>query len=138
MATPGLLTRLLRPGSYYKQLADSIEADQPKRDIVPRVTAFPHIGGWKLNRPDELKSFSPAQIESAGVIGRPVWTDWDTQAAIEDGYDASTWVFVAIDKIARSAASLPLIVERRVAGDADQWQPATDTPLPGASRSTER
>lgn len=130
MATPGLLTRLLRPGSYYKQLADNLPAEPTKRDdVVPRATAFPHTTRWKLDRPIELKSFSPAQIESAGVLGRPMWTDWDTEAAIEDGYDASTWVFVAIDKIARAAASLPLIVEKRDPSEADQWAPATEHPV---------
>ncbi|MDT8442438.1 MAG: phage portal protein, partial [Desulfuromonadales bacterium] len=44
--------------------------------------------------------------------GRPVTKRWDANRAIRDGYEASTWVYAAVEAIASAAASVPWIGTR--------------------------
>lgn len=47
--------------------------------------------------------------------------EWSERRAVKDGLKVSTWVYACIYRIAKSAASVPWRVERRV-GD-DEWEP---------------
>lgn len=41
--------------------------------------------------------------------GDPIWKEWDTQTAIDQGFKASTWVYASINRIAKSVAAVPWI-----------------------------
>ena len=51
--------------------------------------------------------------------GQPEWTDWDTDAAINDGFKSSVWVYRCLSALADMVSSLPWYVERPVG---DEWE----------------
>lgn len=71
---------------------------------------------WKLAKQmDEQKQLTPMDTLPAWKSNRPVWKDWDTDNAIRCGFKASTWVYSCINRIAKTAASVPWKVYRRSA-----------------------
>lgn len=57
----------------------------------------------------------------------PRWNKWTTEAAVSEGYKASIWVYAAINKKARAAASVPWYVYKR--GANGEWQKQEAHPL---------
>lgn len=45
------------------------------------------------------------------------WNRWNTQKSIEEGMKASEWVYIAVNRIAQTASSIPWRVYRRLAND---------------------
>lgn len=43
-------------------------------------------------------------------VGAATWGNWDVKKAVKEGYVASGWVYIAISKIAKTAASVPWVV----------------------------
>lgn len=58
--------------------------------------------------------------------GQPEWTEWDTDAAINDGFKSSVWVYRCLSALADMVSSLPWYVERQVG---DEWERIEDHPL---------
>jgi len=54
-------------------------------------------------------------VARGGTTGRPVWSNWSTAKAIREGLKANIWVYICAMKVARSVASVPLVVKRRQA-----------------------
>lgn len=44
---------------------------------------------------------------------QPKWTNWTTEAAVQEGYKQSIWVYAAINKKAKAAASVPWNVYKK-------------------------
>lgn len=71
----------------------------------------------------------------------PRWTNWTTEAAVNEGFKASVWVFAAINKKAKAAASVPWYVYRKnTAGEFERLpthplQTLIDKPNPFTSRN---
>lgn len=71
----------------------------------------------------------------------PTWTNWTTEAAVNEGYKASIWVYAAINKKAKAAASVPWYVYKRNSqGEYEQQrnhplQILIDKPNPFTSRN---
>lgn len=60
---------------------------------------------------DEMLTKNMAMAESIGVRdGRPVFSNWSTKRAIDDGMKASVWVYACSDLNAKSVGSVPLKV----------------------------
>lgn len=68
----------------------------------------------------ESAGVSPAQFSPGFGFtyggGQPIQTDWDSDRAIREGYQGSTWPFACIDRLAGAAASVPWRVMKRVGG----------------------
>lgn len=73
----------------------------------------------KIRKPHEFASRAPTGVKVApatsfnpnlrftpNVVGKPNFLEWSTQRAIKDGYKASSWVYIAINRISRLAASI--------------------------------
>jgi HK97 family phage portal protein len=60
--------------------------------------------------PGELK-FALSQTLPVRWSGRPMWSQWDVETAIEKGLKASTWVYVCIMRNTNALASLPWEVQ---------------------------
>jgi HK97 family phage portal protein len=58
--------------------------------------------------------------------GKPVFSDWDAEKAIRDGFKASTWVYAANRFIATKVAPVRFFVEQAVSDD--EWEPDPDHP----------
>lgn len=64
---------------------------------------------------DEKSVTSGVLLPKYGYTGRSMfrpWTKWTTSRAIKDGYYASEWVKICVDRVARPAASVPWKVSR--------------------------
>ena len=65
----------------------------------------------------------PAQDAVLGVLPfgskSPQWSKWDSKKAIEEGYQASPWVYAAVKRRVDAVASVPWVVERRTK---DGWE----------------
>lgn len=65
----------------------------------------------------------PAQDAVLGVLPfgskAPQWSKWDSKKAIEEGYQASPWVYAAVKRRVDAVASVPWVVERRTK---DGWE----------------
>jgi len=51
---------------------------------------------------------------------RPIWTDWSTANAIQNGLKASEWVYTCVRKRASAISSVPWFAEQRVGED--EWE----------------
>jgi HK97 family phage portal protein len=60
------------------------------------------------------------------LAGRPLWSDWSLEHAIDNGYKDSSLVYVASSAAALAASSVPWRAETR---EADQWVPSPGHPL---------
>jgi len=69
------------------------------------------------------KSITIGDVIPLSARGRPVITNWTEAKAIRDGLKVSVWVFACIYRIAKSLASVPIYVERRVRGSEEEWEP---------------
>lgn len=72
-----------------------------------------------------VKSVMVAETTTANDQRAGVASNWKAEAAINDGLKASTWVYACVYRIAKAAAMVPWLVERR--------DPATGgwVPVPG-------
>lgn len=61
-----------------------------------------------------------------GYTRVPAWTNWDTEAAINEGYKASAWVYACVKRRADSLSSVPLVVEVK---QGKEWVRQPDHPL---------
>src|SRR5690625_983807 len=65
----------------------------------------------------------PAQDAVLGVLPfgskAPQWSKWDSKKAVEEGYQASPWVYAAVKRRVDAVASVPWVVERRTK---DGWE----------------
>ncbi len=68
---------------------------------------------WKMAKQMEEKSLTPMGTLPSWKSNKPVWKEWDTDNAVRYGYKASTWVYSCINRIAKTAASVPWKVYRR-------------------------
>ncbi len=73
------------------------------------------------------KSVSLAEVVGSGQDDRPTWKEWDTLAAIRDGFKASSWVYACVDKIARAASMAKWKAQREIGPD--DWQDVPGHPL---------
>jgi phage portal protein BeeE len=60
------------------------------------------------------------------ISGRPLWSDWSLEHAIENGYKDSSLVYVASSAAALAASSVPWRAETLEAG---QWVPSVGHPV---------
>lgn len=119
------LAEKLDPGLRYERMANEIVIAQPSA-----MKQLPSMGQVKAGRPAvEVKSITGGDMVPLGWSNKPLWSDWDTLKAMEEGFGGSLWVYIAIDKIARSLASLPWLAEQRIPGETEEWEPAVDSPL---------
>ena len=72
-------------------------------------------------RPFGLKGGAPALVPRFSH-GRPHWKKWDPDRALR-GYEASSWVYSCVQKLATGAASVPWVVRRN--GEVDPHHPLT-------------
>jgi len=79
----------------------------PLVDGLRRLAA----AGQKRYRPGVAHGFN---------AGDPVWTDWDTQRAVQQGLKASTWVYRCVSMIMESGSTVPLGLQRK--GRTGQWE----------------
>lgn len=89
------------------------EEKAPKVDLVP--TKQKNISSGQMIRPNER--------------GRAIYKDWCATNAITNGYNASSWVYVCVSKIAQSAAAAHLIVQKRDSSARDGWSNVDKHPL---------
>jgi HK97 family phage portal protein len=74
---------------------------------------------------DSIKSVSlPSQSANWSLFGKR--DTWDTQKAIDEGYNASAVVYAAVEKRAKSLASVPWKAQIKTA---DGWEDQPDSPL---------
>lgn len=64
-------------------------------------------------RAEEERSVRPVEIVPSSQVGRPARTGWSEATAIRDGLEDCSWVYVCLTLIARTASSVPWIVEQR-------------------------
>lgn len=95
-----------------------------------------------------LKRINGGELIPSWKVGRPVYRDWSTRSAIQEGLKATTWVYVCVLAISRSVGSVPLRVQARQPDGAWVWadlsrdpraellQALMDRPTPFMDRAT--
>jgi len=73
-----------------------------------------------------LKSLTGGQMLPGTQNNKPVYTDWNAETAIKEGYKASTYVYKSIEKKATAAASVPWKVYKLVN---NKWEVVEGHPL---------
>jgi HK97 family phage portal protein len=58
----------------------------------------------------------PVGIAPDWITNKPLWSDWNTDTAIREGFKSVAWVYAVIKIRANAVASVPLIVERYIGG----------------------
>lgn len=61
----------------------------------------------------EVKSVEGRALIPIGWNNQPVWSGWDTERAVRDGFKASGWVFTCVTERMDAVASVPMMVQRR-------------------------
>lgn len=79
--------------------------------------------------PGGQKQDNRIQQYSSYKARHPVFTDWNTKNAIQNGLKASVWVYACIDKIQKAASSVPWYVEKRVTAGEDDWEREAGHPV---------
>lgn len=98
----------------------------------PEVKAVP-LTATPAPPPAEVKGVSytgDADVAGSSVAvhgGGAPRTSWSERKAIGEGFTVSTWVFACIHRIAKSAASVPWVVDRRNADGS--WEAIPGHPL---------
>jgi HK97 family phage portal protein len=72
------------------------------------------------------KSYEIGSFLNDWKLGKPVFTDWDMDNAVAEGYKACGYVYACIYKIMKSMASVPWHAEVR---DAEGWERVDEHPL---------
>lgn len=65
----------------------------------------------------EIKSITLPDLLAASSTLKAKWQDWNTETAIQLGYEASGIVFACIDRRQKAVASVPWIAERKVGNE---------------------
>lgn len=87
-------------------------------------STYPEIRNLDLTLA-QFKSLTPGDVLPVSWSNQPLWKDWDTETAINDGLKASSWVYICITRNARAISSLPWVVEQKVGPR--QYEPVEDT-----------
>lgn len=83
--------------------------------------------GLETKAPSGTATNSRLEIIPTRLDGRPLRrSDWNTSSAIRDGLKASTWVYACVRRKARTASSVPLVVQR---WNGESWQREENHPL---------
>lgn len=99
-----------------------------RTDIKPAIPGTPLFGSLtRAASAIAVKSVPANELLSASIVGRPVFTNWLTDVAVQFGYKASSWVYACVTKKMKSAASVPLRVQRRHADD--RWEYVDESEL---------
>lgn len=77
----------------------------------------------------EKKAWNPSYLAGARILNRPLQSSWNVQTAVDEGFKASSWVYICVDKIARSVASAGWVTQKRVSSETEQWKVETDSEL---------
>ncbi len=72
------------------------------------------------------KDYPVAQVLSPYLQNKPVWSDWNTEKAVKEGFKASTWVYACVWKRMKAIASIPWKVEIL---KKDTWEEDPSHPL---------
>lgn len=56
----------------------------------------------------------------------PQWNTWSTRKAVEDGFKSSVWVYIAVQRLMKAAASVPWYAYE---GSGDSWEKEPKHPL---------
>lgn len=81
---------------------------------------------WPITR---AKDFTTADAAPPGIVGRPVFSDWSTGVAIAEGFKSSHWVYACVDKLMKSAGSVPWKVQALDSKGKWQDEPGHDLEL---------
>jgi HK97 family phage portal protein len=74
-----------------------------------------------------LKSITYGDTLPTWRSNQPIWSEWNTEKAINEGYKVNTYVYSCINLIARSTASVPWKVFRK--DSSGQWHEIEGHPL---------
>jgi HK97 family phage portal protein len=94
------------------------------------------MGFW-----DRFKKKSvPMGIAPDWLTNKPVWSAWNTDTAIREGYKSVAWVYACVKLRANAVSSVPIVVERYIGGEwvADPKHPLQrliDNPNPDLDRN---
>jgi HK97 family phage portal protein len=83
--------------------------------------------------PEELKEYTGSELLPVFQDSQPIWKDWDTKDAIQEGYKSSVWVYACAYRLAKSAASANWKVYRKTGDDKEraadsEYQDLLDAP----------
>ena len=71
------------------------------------------------------KTYTLAELMPPWYGGQPVWTDWTTENAIQNGMKVCGYVYACVYRLMKSAASVPWLVKVKKGED---WEVAPDHP----------
>ena len=74
----------------------------------------------------EVKSHPEAFFSSEVAPDTPVFSNWDTSKAVNEGFKASVWVYAAVFKLMQAVGSIPWVAEEK---RGDTWEPNEEHPL---------
>ncbi|MCB1711335.1 MAG: phage portal protein [Candidatus Riesia sp.] len=109
---------------------------------IPRVVLPEITSSWwkrlfsKDSTPEYIQHFnvqlrkaisSAASYMRIAPFGKPVWTNYTVEDAIDNGYRASHIVYACVKKLADAASSVPFIVQER--DKKGEWRNVTNHPL---------
>jgi HK97 family phage portal protein len=91
--------------------------------------AIAELAAMKLGLVDfnEQKALDISQLVATWQRGKPKYTTWDTNAAVDDGYHGSSWVYTAGYRFSKAVASVEWNVER--GSQSSGWEPGGQHPL---------
>ena len=86
------------------------------------------------------KKAIPVGIAPDWLTNKPMWSAWNTDTAIREGYKSVAWVYACIKLRANAVASVPVVIERYIGGnwEADSKHPLQrliDSPNPDLDRN---
>jgi len=62
------------------------------------------------------------------LTGQPLWHDWSTETAVDEGLKSSVWVYRCCQAVAKAIASVPWQVEV-TSDDGETWEPEPGHPI---------
>lgn len=82
----------------------------------------------------------PVGIAPDWMTNKAIWSNWNTDTAVREGYKSVAWVFAAVKLRSTAVSSVPIVVERYIGGEwvHDERHPLQrliDNPNPDLDRS---
>lgn len=74
----------------------------------------------------KLKSYTLAELMPSWYSGQPVWSEWTTDRALQQGLKVCSYVYSCVHRLMKAASSVPWIAKEK---KEEEWLPVPGHPL---------